>query len=964
MTWVELRVHGVSGTPPESLLCAPHVAQVAGDEYSRFFRPVHADGTEQRDARDGHRVEAYHWGKFTSGTWRQGLALLLLPFGLVNAAQFMLPRADHVAAKWMHLIAGSCLRALGVLLTCLISFTFGLIFIDLVAWRWAVGWGPLASVDTRVVLLAGVALAALSILSLALLGTTWRTRLPQTHDESDMPTESDLDPEFFTGDANSWTMRRLHLAAGFGMVALLTALTRQVQDGSISPNMAPVWIIGVVTAVLVVIGDPERTVTGGFTCNRDAPAWLRERLSPLMRGLAVVTGGLREGPDSGAAQEVAAATVRRRLGWLLLTLALAVLVREAVMLALEGGSREAYGHPSSSGKALALTDFDAVADALMITGVALLGILHAANLLHVWTGISVADAAHGRAGSPDRSPGTGRQTVRLFTGSAWTSRDARLRLVMTAPPLVLAVLVLLTDVSPVIGAVAVAVLVTTTGLSAVAAYRVLSPACTGEPADEFFFRPYAGGMTAFLVAALSVLIGVGFSAAAANATAAVLPAETGATPTSSDGDTLTLSTEMLDRVSYAWGIAVIALALVVILTATWWLTTRQDYRRSLDADLRHPPHETTTIPTTWHGRVARAMFLARMKSFVPLYVILTVGLGLLVAGAQVYERFGTAEGAAAWWVVDWLSQPRGAPVSDVLIGLGSWALVALGGLLVTISRGAIKDTEARRGINVVWDIFSFWPHAVHPFVPRPYSRWTVIELRNRIRFHLDGSLDGSPTDPGPTSGAGSRRVVLAGHSQGSLICYAALLMLTPAERERVAFLSFGSQLRVIYPRAFPAYVNLATHRWLFEGLAGAWINLYRRTDPLAGPVLSWCHEGTDADPAWPPRSRHLTRPGAGSDGVRAAGDGLAPDTFPRSDGRRRECGNDWRLLDPVPQDTHLQTGAVTRLNGHSNFWLDPAWPDALAALRAVPSTVVPRQGGVARAAVQPGVTTEPAEVSS
>ena len=38
--WVELRVHGVSGTPPEELLGVPHVRQVAGDDYSRFFRPV------------------------------------------------------------------------------------------------------------------------------------------------------------------------------------------------------------------------------------------------------------------------------------------------------------------------------------------------------------------------------------------------------------------------------------------------------------------------------------------------------------------------------------------------------------------------------------------------------------------------------------------------------------------------------------------------------------------------------------------------------------------------------------------------------------------------------------------------------------------------------------------------------------------------------------------------------------
>lgn len=41
----ELRVHGVGGTPPESLLDRPHVRQVDGDDKSRFFRAVDAATT-------------------------------------------------------------------------------------------------------------------------------------------------------------------------------------------------------------------------------------------------------------------------------------------------------------------------------------------------------------------------------------------------------------------------------------------------------------------------------------------------------------------------------------------------------------------------------------------------------------------------------------------------------------------------------------------------------------------------------------------------------------------------------------------------------------------------------------------------------------------------------------------------------------------------------------------------------
>ena len=85
---------------------------------------------------------------------------------------------------------------------------------------------------------------------------------------------------------------------------------------------------------------------------------------------------------------------------------------------------------------------------------------------------------------------------------------------------------------------------------------------------------------------------------------------------------------------------------------------------------------------------------------------------------------------------------------------------------MALSRGALKNSGLRRGINVVWDIFGFWPHAAHPFGPEPYSRWTVMELTNRIRYHL-----------GRRPGASTPAVVIGPHSQGSIITVAALLLL-------------------------------------------------------------------------------------------------------------------------------------------------------------------------------------------
>jgi len=273
------------------------------------------------------------------------------------------------------------------------------------------------------------------------------------------------------------------------------------------------------------------------------------------------------------------------------------------------------------------------------------------------------------------------------------------------------------------------------------------------------------------------------------------------------------------------------------------------------------------------------------------------------------------ENAPGW--LDKLSEQRGEPGSIFLINVGAWLFVAGAGAVVTISRGALKNQGLRRGINIVWDIFSFWPHAVHPFVPRPYSRWTVLELRNRIRFHLGGSA-GVPPDPVEP---GKPEVVVCAHSQGSLISFAAIMQLTQAERDRIAFLSCGSQLRVIYPRAFPAYVSLAGVTWLYEALDGRWINLYRLTDPLAGPVLSWKHDATG--------SRHFP----------LAADGApTPDDQLPGDDRCRRSGNDWRLIDPVAHDPSCETGPVDAIHGHHNFWLDAAWGRALDRLRsAAPS---------------------------
>ena len=86
---IELRVHGVSGTPPESLLKATPIL-IAGTPIAGFHR--HQPTTETMTETSPGVREAYAWGGLTSGSrFASALRLLLLPFSLVNVAGWMLP---------------------------------------------------------------------------------------------------------------------------------------------------------------------------------------------------------------------------------------------------------------------------------------------------------------------------------------------------------------------------------------------------------------------------------------------------------------------------------------------------------------------------------------------------------------------------------------------------------------------------------------------------------------------------------------------------------------------------------------------------------------------------------------------------------------------------------------------------------------------------------------------------------
>ncbi|MFH8805367.1 hypothetical protein ACH4F6_38470 [Streptomyces sp. NPDC017936] len=216
-------------------------------------------------------------------------------------------------------------------------------------------------------------------------------------------------------------------------------------------------------------------------------------------------------------------------------------------------------------------------------------------------------------------------------------------------------------------------------------------------------------------------------------------------------------------------------------------------------------------------RIARARALATLTDRAPLLVAATSAMTLLLGAAALIGAFATgrtpsraAEGAPPF--VQGAAQTGQA--------LGSW-LIGLGFLLfVTWGRRAYKDASARRTIGILWDVGTFWPRAAHPFSPPCYAERAVPDLTWRVAAW--------------TRSTGGR-LVISGHSQGSVLAAAAAWQLTAADRGRVALLTYGSPIERLYGRWFPAHFGPDALHALHQEV-DCWRNLHRLTDPIGGPV--------------------------------------------------------------------------------------------------------------------------------
>ena len=344
-----------------------------------------------------------------------------------------------------------------------------------------------------------------------------------------------------------------------------------------------------------------------------------------------------------------------------------------------------------------------------------------------------------------------------------------------------------------------------------------------------------------------------------------------------------------------WQASAIPPLLVLLLVLAGWLARRAWLlaRAERAAVARDYPGEQADTART--RRIAYARALAALTDRGPRIVAVTSGATLLLGagalvGALVTDRTPGEAAGGSYAVV------HGA--AETAQALGSW-LIGLGFILfVTWGRRAYKDASARRTIGILWDVGTFWPRAAHPFAPPCYAERAVPDLTWRIATWTQ-----------ETGG----RLVVSGHSQGSVLAAAAAWQLPPATRSRVALLTYGSPLERLYGRWFPAHFGPEALARLHRE-ADCWSNLYRLTDPIGGPVRLSGDDGpaVDRPPLRDPLAYGRTRAHPLPAPILGHSDYQADPAFAQE--RRRLLA---RLRPEVPAPRHTGQSSAARDQGSS-----------------------------------------------
>ncbi|PAX85878.1 hypothetical protein CLM82_30470, partial [Streptomyces albidoflavus] len=333
----------------------------------------------------------------------------------------------------------------------------------------------------------------------------------------------------------------------------------------------------------------------------------------------------------------------------------------------------------------------------------------------------------------------------------------------------------------------------------------------------------------------------------------------------------------------SWQASVLPPLLVILLAVLVWYAVRTHRHARREEAQVAADYPGEPLDATRTAKIASARAMAALTDRAPVVVGVVSSVTLLLGAGALLGAWttGRVPGEAARELPAVVS---GAAATAQ--ALGSW-LIGFGFLLfVTWGRRAYRDPAARRTIGILWDVGTFWPRAAHPFAPPCYAERSVPDLTWRIASWTR-----------ETGG----RVVLSGHSQGSVLAAAAAWQLRPSARRRVALLTYGSPLERLYGRWFPAHFGPVALTTL-HGEVDCWRNLWRHTDPIGGPV----RVGTEGRP-------EVDRP---------------------------------PLADPLAHGRTAAHPLPAPILGHSDYQADPAFAEERARLLArleEPAAALPKQ---------------------
>ena len=326
---------------------------------------------------------------------------------------------------------------------------------------------------------------------------------------------------------------------------------------------------------------------------------------------------------------------------------------------------------------------------------------------------------------------------------------------------------------------------------------------------------------------------------------------------------------------YSWLQLTIALEAVVVLMAAAVLALRlRNETRAQVPDVTSLYSRSVRDRRTWD--IARAWALGRLTETLPgvLFALMVpvVTMAVLTVHAMLTGALEAGPAPAVDAVAGGLRGVAQGTVS-ALIWVGSLLSGVALVVLAWIGRSAYRDRPTRNAVGALWDIGTFWPRVAHPLAPPSYAERAVPQLTARVAHMADEGT----------------RVVLSGHSQGSVLAAATVWQLPTGCRQRVSLLTHGSPLDRLYARYFPAYFGPDQFADLRRRV-DEWCNLWRTSDAIAGQVYM-----RDA----------------------SAPDGL----LPVDPGRP--------LPDPSSYDAPPGEARRPEVLGHSHYTSDPAYAESL-----------------------------------